>query len=118
MSVAIVTAVARHQVIIIRGHTGCGKTTQVSGCVLSVMSASDVITIVNYKYLINLWRLLVIRYLNTKLKNPLYIAEETLHIEIHNSSGKIKKVGSYTLEIGISILFIHSILSVVLELLN
>ena len=89
MSVAIVTAVARHQVIIIRGHTGCGKTTQVSGCVLSVMSASDVITIVN---LINLWRLFVIRCLNTKLKNLLYIAEETLHIEIHNSYGKIKKV--------------------------
>ena len=36
MSVPIVTAVARHQVIVIRGHTGCGKTTQVSGHVVGV----------------------------------------------------------------------------------
>ena len=28
MSAAIVTAVAQHQVIVIRGHTGCGKTNQ------------------------------------------------------------------------------------------
>ncbi|XP_065917880.1 ATP-dependent RNA helicase A protein-like isoform X5 [Dysidea avara] len=34
MSVPIVTAVARHQVIVIRGHTGCGKTTQVPQYIL------------------------------------------------------------------------------------
>ena len=37
----IVTAVQRHQVVIIKGNTGCGKTTQVPQFILDNMIANE-----------------------------------------------------------------------------